>query len=362
MARAERPALTGACGCSTPWVAGLGACCAKRLELVVDFNAELELTQKAASDATYGDTTYGIVHSPPPVSIPRRYVVLGDNSPPLEAPGSPESSGSSRRLLKDERGSDGMLRQDMDVYQLELQRKLELQLVRERGANDEDRPGYTSLYGTLPKDPVPQEDMGFNSKRELALDCTPPPARVRRADVPDSPGFDVVRQQAPPEAQQLRNAYIAAANSAPPEATQLRDAYIAAANGNSAPLEVLRAAAAWCGEAEAAPPATKPRGNPRRSKSDSALVSRGLDRLHPAGGRTAVWRGMRHCRHVPLGRRRAVLQRECTNNLLVRVMCGLDFMLTDCAWCLQARYTRSHRQGWKPSRTETAGMSIMPRF
>lgn len=306
MARPDRPGLTGACGCTTPWVAGLGSCCAKRLELVADFHSELELTQKVASDATYGDTTYGIVHSPPPVSIRRRYVVLGDRSPPAEAPDSPASRGSTRRLFTDERGSDGILRQDMDTYQLELQRKLELQLVRERGEDEEARPGYTSLYGTLPKEPVPH---GVNTNKKQMPDVTPPLARVRRAHVADSPGLNVVRRQAPPEAQQLR------------------DAYIAAAGGNSAPLEVLRAATTWSGEAEYALSFAPDRPASRRRASDSTLAYgaeyrrvRRPCRLDPTGGRAAVRQGVRHCRHVPLGRRRAVLQRKRTNNLLVQVM------------------------------------------
>ena len=299
MAKPVRPGLTGACGCSTPWVAGLGGCCAKRLELVADFNAELELARKAESDATYGDATYGITHTPPPVSIRREFIVLGDKSPPLEAPDSPGSSRGSRRLFEDERGSDGVLRQDMDVYQLELQRLLEIQLVLERGADEGARPGFTSLYGTMPKEPAPQQD--FDSDLGLAMTtapaATPLPAQARRTYVPDSPGVDVVRRQAAPEARQLR------------------DAYIAAANGNAAPLEVLRAAAEWSGEAEYAPSfapsAEKPRGSPvpRRAASDTALVTRGPDSLDPVGGRTAVRRGIRHCRHVPMGRRRAVLRK-----------------------------------------------------
>ena len=289
MAGPERPTLTGACGCSTPWVAGLGSCCAKRLELVADFHAELELTQKAASDATYGDTTYGIVHSPPPVSIRRRYVVLGDRSPPLEAPDSPASRESTRRLFKDEREGDRLVRQDMDIYQLELQRKLELQLVRERGEVEEARLGSTSLCGTLPNAPVRQ---GVNTNGEQAPDATPPLVRICRATVADSPELNVVRRQAPPTAQQLR------------------DAYIAAASGNSAPLEVLRAAAAWSGEAEYAPSLDPESPASRRHTSDSTSASGALSRLDPMGGRAAVRQGVRHCRHVPLGRRRAVLQRK----------------------------------------------------
>jgi hypothetical protein len=170
MAKPFHPELTGACGCRTPWIAGLGACCAKRLELVEDFNQDLELTQKPETDATYGDTTYGVQHTPPPVSIRREYIVLGDKSPPLEAPDSPpESRGTvqsararwlpslarafladdpltaatvgagSRRLFVDQTGADGILRQEMDVFQLELQRKLELQLVCLRVAHPHAR-------------------------------------------------------------------------------------------------------------------------------------------------------------------------------------------------------------------------------
>ena len=232
--------------------------------------------------------------------------MLGDRSPPAEAPDSPASRGSTRRLFTDERGSDGILRQDMDTYQLELQRKLELQLVRERGEDEEARPGYTSLYGTLPKEPVPH---GVNTNKKQMPDVTPPLARVRRAHVADSPGLNVVRRQAPPEAQQLR------------------DAYIAAAGGNSAPLEVLRAATTWSGEAEYALSFAPDRPASRRRASDSTLAYgaeyrrvRRPCRLDPTGGRAAVRQGVRHCRHVPLGRRRAVLQRKRTNNLLVQVM------------------------------------------
>jgi len=322
MAAREHPALKGPCGCSTPWVAGLGACCAKRLEMVADFNAELELTRKAESDATFGEATYGIVHSPPPVSIRREYIVLGDRSPPLEAPSSPGSRGSSRKIFKDERGADGILRRDMATYQLELQRLFEIKLMQERGVDDGDRPGFTSLYGTLPKEPAPQGDSpGSGAELELARASTttasyaaaPSPARVRRARVPDgSLAFDAVRQGAPPE-----------------EVQQLRDAYLAAANGNAAPLEALRAAAVWSGEqatevytpsfASASAEKLRQSPVPRRSASEAALVSetRSADSASSpdpeVGVRTAVRRGVRHCRHVPIGQRRDVLNKRTSS-------------------------------------------------
>ena len=330
MAGREHPALKGPCGCSTPWVAGLGACCAKRLEMVADFNAELELTRKAESDATFGEATYGIVHSPPPVSIRREYIVLGDRSPPLEAPSSPGSRGSSRKIFKDERGADGILRQDMATYQLELQRLFEIKLMQERGVDEGDRPGFTSLYGTLPKEPAPQGDSpGSGTELELARAPTttasyaappsPSPARVRRARVPDgSLVFDAVRRRAPPG-----------------EVRQLRDAYLVAANGNAAPLEALRAAAVCSGEqvAEGYTPsftsasAEKLRQSPvpRRSASEAVLVSetRSADSASSpdpeVGVRTAVRRGVRHCRHVPIGQRRDVLNKRTSSTRVISI-------------------------------------------